>query len=256
LLSDGTQIDYVDTGNGSGFKVWKEHFGNRILFATGLWSSQSDWQKQLNRRGIGSGTDDFVNYSEIGGRVCPPNIFLDYSHMVETNQCLYYDLGNSRQQTLDEAFSGGVEGEDWLRFWDSTTSGQGADSSYYEGNIKTCADKGMRLPVIYETSSSLKNYSLPTGDGIAPVWAGDTGTGVPSAVSPVGSSNADVSWTASATTFCTSSSSCRRYYWAWNSTYSNSGYFYFYNLTVRCVLPPAAESTVTSTTTTTRWRFH
>ena len=104
MLSDGTQIDYVDTGNGSGFKIWTEHQGNRILPATGLWSSQNDWQKTLTRAGTAFDTalTSSSLISEIAGRVCPPNVFLNHTNMLATGQCLYFDSGNPNQR-LDAA---------------------------------------------------------------------------------------------------------------------------------------------------------
>ncbi|NBX81580.1 BspA family leucine-rich repeat surface protein, partial [bacterium] len=226
----------------SGFKIWKEKNGNRILNASGLVAN--GWQKALTRAGTGFDVD-LTNSSviqSIEGRVCPTNVFLSHSDMTATNRCLYYDSGNSAQR-LDAAHpdqggaSENVEGEDWLQHSNSTTNLINSDpskrslSSYYEGNIKSCADKGMRLPVSYETTMTTPaSWTLPTGDGgVSPVWA--TTTGVPS----VGS---DYTWTATSVPWSSS------YYHAWTlTTPDNFGFDNYWNngiygtVVVRCVLP-------------------
>jgi len=247
-LSDGTLIDYVDTSNGTGFKVWKEQLGSRILFATGLWSSQSDWQKQLNRSGIGAKTDDFTDISKIGGRACPASTFVNYTNMIATDLCLYYDTG-STTQALNAA--SGIEGEDWIMDGNRPTSGRGASSSWYEGNIQTCANRGMRLPTAYETDAEDQNNFTTQMDAV-PTFSG---TGVPSYAEQSSPYYPwEFSWTASINPNRTD------YYFRW-STYAQ---FYYSNSytspsdsTIRCVLPPtnvdssAATTTTSSSTTTT-----
>jgi len=227
-LPDGTQIEYVASGNGI-FKIWKEKYGDeRILKPTGLYSAPGDWQQKLNRSGIGFKSDYLTEKSALAGIACPPNVFLSHENMKATNRCLYYDSGNSGQRLND---SSGTEAADWLTLWNSPSSGRSTEASYFEGNVKTCADKGMRLPTLYETTVTIDplDMSLPTGDGdISPAWA--QANGVPSFIS---------SWTASASNQDTGK------FWFWSdstSDYENydrgSGYT---TGEVRCVLPSSGE---------------
>jgi uncharacterized repeat protein (TIGR02543 family) len=162
----------LEFANGiDGFKVWREkNSPYRILNASG--KVTNGWQKKLSRSGTAfSGIDmtDGNDIKRIAGRVCPKYVFLSHSQMTATQRCLYYDSGNL-PQTFDRDFSaaGAVEAEDWLRSHNSPNTGRGVGSSYYEGNIRTCADKGMRLPVLYETSADIQGSfaapDLPTGD--------------------------------------------------------------------------------------------
>lgn len=161
-------LQFADSGGG--FKVWKEKGGARILNSSGFIAN--GWQKKLTRSGTafsGSDMTDGDDIKLIAGRVCPKYVFLSHSNMTATARCLYYDSG-SPPQTFDRDFAvaGAVEAEDWLRSNNSLNTGRGVGSSYYEGNIKTCADKGMRLPVLYETSADIEGIfaapDLPTGD--------------------------------------------------------------------------------------------
>lgn len=155
----------------SGFKIWKEKGGNRILNASG--QVIHGWQKQLTRPGTAFNATDFTAGSSIAGRVCPPNVFLSFENMTATGRCVYYDPSNGAQ-ALDR--DSGIVGEDRLVAWDNSASGRGVSASYYEGNIKTCADKGMRLPTIYETEANNPNYSgMPNGDSITPTFALENG---------------------------------------------------------------------------------
>jgi hypothetical protein len=135
--------------------------------------------------------------------------------------------------TFDSGFSIGtgfnhIEASDWLQTWDRTATGRGTSLSYFEGNIKTCADKGMRLPTMYETTMTQPASTyLPTGYGITPTWAGST-NGVPG--------HSSWTWTASADTSYTS------YYWIWSGASSSFSY-YDYSLSVRCVLPSQYDHT-------------
>ena len=165
--------------------------------------------------------EDLTQYQMISGRVCPPNVFLNHDHMTATGLCMYYDSGNAAQ-SLDAAGTSGTEASDWLQHWNRAATGRGTSTSYYEGNIKTCADKGMRLPTMYETSMPKPGSYLPTGDtGVNPTWAGST-SGVPGFTS--------WTWTASAETSLPFS------YWGWSGA-SSRGLYYSYPVSVRCVLP-------------------
>jgi len=237
-----------------GFKYWKEKNGTRVLNASGL--IENGWQLALTRKGTAFSANslDPSVADSLGGRVQPPNVFLDYDNMVATNRWLYYDCG-TQSQTLDAALYnvGAVEGEDWLHNWNSTATGRASGSSYYEGNIKTCADKGMRLPTMYETNVDIdacdayvgcKSY-LPTGDYITPTFAG-TSAGVPGNPS-------NGSWTASAYLMS-------NYFWIWGDG-TPGGNAPGGDFLVRCVLPnnvappppnpTTTTTTVPSTTTTT-----
>jgi hypothetical protein len=220
-LPDGTIIDYTFANGSSGFKVWKERGGSRILPANGLVAS-GNWQKQLTRAGTAfSATDFILSSTNIAGRVCPTHVFLSHSEMTATGRCLYYDAGIGPQR-LDAAGTSSTEASDWLQDWNQGATGRGISSSYYEGNIKTCADKGMRLPTMYETRMPRPGGQLPTGDGITPTWAGST-NGVP------GFSDFWI-WTASVQT-----NSPSAYWIALEDIYAVNEYWRTHY--VRCVLP-------------------
>ncbi|NBX92346.1 MAG: hypothetical protein EB078_04660 [Proteobacteria bacterium] len=232
--ADGTHIEL--TRAAGLFRVWKEKNGLRILNSSGL--AASGWQKKLEKTGT-SFSDNFLTESQIigrlAGRVCPPNVFLSYDNMATSGRCLYYDSGNT-PQTL--TFNWGIDGIDMLYDWSRPTTGRGELSSYYEGNIKVCADKGMRLPVVYETSVAANYYTdtgqlmnanawkAPAGDpSFAVTWAGPRGV-------PPGPEG--WTWTASAQTDGTS---YQQYFRRWfrdkagieNSSVGSSS--------IRCVLP-------------------
>ncbi|MFM8270003.1 MAG: hypothetical protein ACKN9V_07420 [Pseudomonadota bacterium] len=216
-------IELVYANGIDGFKIWMEKNGNRILNATGLVAN--GWQKQLTRAGTAFTSTDFTTASNIAGRVCPTHVFLSHSDMTATGRCLYYDAGNAAQG-LDAAGTSGTEASDWLQVWDRANTGRGTNSSYYEGNVYTCAEKGMRLPTMYETTMTKPATTyLPTGDGLSsdPTWA--LTNGVPSHTSTI-----TFTWTASASTYHPN------YYWEWVGT-SSSRLNYNASQSVRCVLP-------------------
>lgn len=195
-LGPGGAVMILEYANGSsGFKVWRERDGNRrLLNATGLVAN--GWQQILTRAGTGF-DGNLTNSSvvaQIEGRTCPPNVFLNHDQMLGTNRCLYYDSGNSLQQ-LQAAEATGTEAIDWLK--DSASEYTfGNSGSYYEGNIKTCADKGMRLPTLYETTAENPGDDFRSdGDGLGfdPVFAGP-----PYGVPAVSSEGDEYTWTASA----------------------------------------------------------
>ena len=222
-LSDGTQIDYV-VAIGS-FKVWQEHGGTRLLHASGLWTSSSDWQQTLNRNGKGFSGSSFTTLTNIAGRACPANstltsVFINddtASNKFASGYCLYYDGGNAAQRLDKDA---GTEATDWLANWTSAATGNGTNAAWYEGNVKTCADKGMRLPTAFETSTTDTSGSgmYPPANG-SPTFA--LANGVPN-------DSADT-WTASG-------SVVNQMYFNWSGTtitfvpYTGAKY-------VRCVLP-------------------
>jgi len=111
------------------------------------------------------------------------------------------------------------------------STGAGQASSYYEGNIKTCNEKGMRLPTMYETTMEQPiNNPLPNGDSLdsAPTWA--ESSGVP------GYNATDYVWTSSAYLGLIPS------YWVWKnrsdtSTNTSSNSQFNQPKYVRCVLP-------------------
>jgi hypothetical protein len=203
----------------SGFKIWKEKGGTRILNATGV--VVNGWQKQLTRAGTAFSAADFTTGSNITGRVCPPNVFLSHSNMTATGRCLYYDAGTVGMLRLDAAAGSGTESEDWLSDWSTAATGRGTGLSHYEGNIKTCADKGMRLPVMYETTMNTPPNMLPSGDSITPTWAGSA-NGVPAA--------GTLSWTSGGYPAGTTR------FWCWSGT-SSSYWDSYFERYVRCVLP-------------------
>lgn len=220
----GTTLTLQYANGSSGFKIWTELNGSRILNATGLVAN--GWQQTLTRAGTAFSGSNFTTGSNLAGRVCPPNVFLSHSDMVATGRCLYYDGGNATQVLNADNGAGTTEAEDWLTDWNRAATGRGTSSSYYEGNIKTCADKGMRLPTHYETTDVKPSTKRPTGDGLGsdPTWAGST-NGVPVPT------NAIWTWTASA------ESSRSNGYWGWKPNGVHDTEPYTLPHTARCVLP-------------------
>ena len=69
----------------------------------------------------------------------------------------------------------GIPYEDYTYYW-TRVDGSGVGSvrgrGWYAGNGKTCADKGMRLPAVFETNTTATTSPyFPTGDG-TPSFAG------------------------------------------------------------------------------------
>jgi hypothetical protein len=238
----GSALTLAFANGTSGFKIWKEKSGTKILNATGLVAN--GWQKQLTRAGTAFAAGDFTTGANIAGRVCPPNVFLSHSDMTATGRCLYYDAGNAAQ-ALNAAT--GTVAEDFLLYWNNTSTGRGVSSSFYEGNIKTCADKGMRLPVLYETTAQVpqpftsSGPMLPNGDGITPTYAASNG--VPSM--------ADWTWTASGDPG-TWHYGWRAIYHIWKGSSFPCDFWGCEDATfleeVRCVLPNSVGTTGTNVT--------
>ncbi|NDE18769.1 fibronectin type III domain-containing protein, partial [bacterium] len=231
LLTGGREVELVSAAGN--FRVWREKNGSRILSSTGLWSSDADWQKTLVRNGASFTTTNFTTVSNIGGRACPPNVFLDRDNLQATDRCLYYDAGNPAQTLVAAKPSTGLgEAEDWLgEFTRPGTYGPGNDTtgaSWYEGNVKTCADKGMRLPVLYETTfDESGSYTFPTEGGALPRFAGSLGV-------PAHSSG--WTWTASAWTADANA------YIGWNLGSLSGRVNWDGSLSVRCVIPSGPPS--------------
>lgn len=220
---NGTEMEYVSANNGiNNFKVWKEKNGLRILNAAGLVAN--GWQKKLVARGDAFSTQDFESSSLIEGRVCPKDVFLDHANMTAIKRCLYYDLGTGPVSLA----SGGLE--NWSDPNSGPFGGDGTKASYYEGNISTCANKGMRLPTMYETQMQKPSANLPTGDGllIEPRWADDAG--VPYYAKPGGY---EWNWTASAGEWAGPDNG----FWRWRGTGGELFYSYSTSEVARCVLP-------------------
>jgi hypothetical protein len=202
--------------------VWKESGGvNRFLRASGLWEGPNDWQKTLARTGRGFTTTFLADSSKIEGRVSPTHVFLNDGNKTATGQWLYYTK-NMGEKTLDA--STGIIGEDRLTKSDDIASGGGSAPSWYEGNIKTCADLGMRLPTLYETTVVKPSGNLPRD------WTPQFGgTGV-----PYGGGSFNGTWSATAVRGNSGT------FWQWGYGSGTTG-VYWISLSnadrVRCVLP-------------------
>ena len=220
MLSDGTQIDYVVAS--VGFYVWQEHNSpNRILHASGLWASSSDWQQTLNVNGEGFSGSNFTTISNLAGRACPANstltsVYIDNSHKVATGYCLYYDGGQTAQVLNNAGTSQVTLGSIGMNNWSNYNGGT---ASWYVGNVDTCAEKGMRLPTVFETRTTTTSSSYYPTDA-TPTFA--QSNGVPN--------YSGYTWTASAPTVITSN------YWVWSGTSVNFTY-YGTLIYVRCVIP-------------------
>jgi uncharacterized repeat protein (TIGR02543 family) len=206
----------------STYSVWLESgAGTRVLAADGT----DNWQPQLNANGR-SFSASLLNKANVAGRACPSKVYVDDSNKLVANRCLYYDAGNAAQTldggtgTTDQSTPGSFR----LKRWTDSTTGNGTDSSWYEGNIQTCASKGMRLPTLYETTAAAPSTTYrPTDFAVAAGdWSTST-TGVPSAT------GASYTWTSSAYTYASNG------FWGWAGTGATSGYAVSY--AVRCVVP-------------------
>lgn len=207
----GKNIVYTFANGAGGIKVWKEVGSNRLLAANGL----DQWSKKLNPTGNGKSTEDFTDpgigtsATLIEGRTCPRNVYIDSTQKFTTENCLYYTPAKGIQ-ALDASGDNGVLG---LGEWSSEL--------WYAGNIKTCSDKGMRLPTLYETAiTAIPEKYAPISDGLPSAWGG---IGVPASTSL---------WTASTYT------SNSNFYWKWLNTAASVTNYNCRNCNgVRCVLP-------------------
>lgn len=149
-LIDGTTIRRVNSGNPD-FKVWMDESQTKMLRPNGLWQSNQHWQRALKPTGreFKPDTDPlpyFFDMTNIAGRTCPKNAYLNNSKMKE-GDCLYY---TPKIPSTSLTSSSGTEAEDFLSSWGSPVTGNGVNASYYEGNIKRCNSLGMRLPTLFE----------------------------------------------------------------------------------------------------------
>ena len=239
------EIQYVkaDPNCVSGcFMVWKEKTGDRILNASGIWNSSNlGWQMKLNRSGRSTGSQ--LSYrddaSKLAGRACPPEVatFSGGNAPKPTERiCLYYDDGLSGDISLNQHNSQ-ILGQDYLWAWNADASGEGLFPDWYEGNIKICADKGMRLPILYETNAPKPggNSGLPDdpyGVDLA-TFGGDRSLGVPS----VGNQ-----WTWTASAFNPQTTADKKLdYWVWKTS-DTSNKTASMSFPVRCVLPATTSS--------------
>ncbi len=212
----GKSLVYV-TASGA-FKVWKDAGSNKILRANGL----DEWAMKLNLNGKGfqGAGNEFTDYASLEGRKCPPSVYIDDNDKVSENNCLYYTVVYDPQR-LNAA---GTSQEDantlGLNNWSNYNAG---GAKWYVGNIKTCSDIGMRLPTIFETTTT-ETSDIHYPSDATPTFAGAT-NGIPSHPS-------NVTWTASSYT----NTAATYYYWKWhgaslaNNPYNTSSY-------VRCALP-------------------
>lgn len=191
-LVDGTKI--VLTEATVGFKVWRDLASNKILKASGLYQQSGDWQKKLQKSGYGY-DGDFLDYKILAGRACPEMIYrADYSPVSEdkAENCLYYDAGKTKSvlgQEPSKFRNVGIEKTDWMWIW-STTWGDLCVNRcrtplYFQGNIRVCNIKGMRLPTIYEADVDLDHlpfqikYGLPRVKSHVDQWLTQGGATYP-----------------------------------------------------------------------------
>ncbi len=201
--------------------IWVQANGTNVLKVDG----SDNWHLALNSDGKSYSANPLnKNTATIGGRTCPASVYIDDTNKVASGRCVYYDQGNLAQR-LDAPNGDGVT--------DQTTAGSfriGSRAStagfWYSGNIQTCANKGMRLPTLYETTAAQPAATYLPVDATnnpTPSWSTML-TGVPMAA------GAAYSWTASAYT------SYSLNYWIWVGTTTNNLY-YSNTYAVRCIVP-------------------
>ena len=201
--------------------IWVQANGTNVLKVDG----SDNWHLALNSDGKSYSANPLnKNTANIGGRTCPASVYIDDTNKVASGRCVYYDQGNLAQR-LDAPNGDGVT--------DQATAGSfriGARAAnagfWYSGNIQTCANKGMRLPTLYETTAAQPAATYLPVDATnnpTPSWSTML-TGVPMAA------GAAYSWTASAYTLNSAN------YWIWvGTTTSYAGYSNTF--AVRCVVP-------------------
>ena len=209
--ASGKQLTFVFANGTSGVKIWREAQGTRILGANGL----DHWAKALNLNGVGLSETVFTDpgieteATVIEGRECPVNVYIDDNNPVTLRNCLYYSPSYAAQVlNADGDDSGARLG---FRDWSTLT--------WYRGNVKRCSDKRMRLPTLYETTST-----AVSGGGLPKNWMPNAwGIGVPAST---------FTWTA------TGNNSDQRHFWTWSGSSSKvEGFDAYQGRAVRCVLP-------------------
>jgi len=205
------KILYLDQG------IWVQADSTGVLKVDGT----DNWQLALNGNGRGFTAGTYLNKetANLVGRVCPTNVYVDDNNKVVMGRCVYYDRGVMATFGPD---TGQGTTTFQLGLWNTANGGNGAAASWYEGNIQICADKGMRLPLLYETTASDPLSNKP-GDFGSVTFA--IQTGVPSA-------KEGYTWTASANTSTPSGTN----YWIWAGGGTGSSQYFVVNM-VRCVTP-------------------
>jgi hypothetical protein len=199
--------------------VWVESSGNNVLRADG----SDNWHYALNANGKGSSAALLdKTTANLRGRVCPTSVYIDDTNKLASGRCLYYDEGLVWQTLHAAGTSQTVQSTMGLSSWNIDGTGNGTGSAWYEGNIKTCADKGMRLPTFYETSGYYSGGSNKPSDVSPPNI--NAANGVPAA------SSGAWTWTSTAYTSITGA------YWLWSTSATLVNSFFDYSA-VRCVLP-------------------
>ncbi len=152
--------------NGVGFFVWKEKAGDRFLEANGT----DNWSMQLNANGKGVTAQPMKVWQQVAGRACPIAAYLDDSNKMVSGKCLYYaDMGS---QMLSAAGISQTLPNMGMNSW--------ASPLWYVGNVRTCGEKGMRLPTVFETNTTQTSSAFyPASDG-APTFATSSGIPAPS----------------------------------------------------------------------------
>lgn len=113
--------------------------------------------KELNLNGVGQSANDFedanigTGSTVIAGRACPDNVYIDDSNKFTTGNCVYFSPEYG-PQALDAAGTSQTNASTMgLGYWNTYNGGS---AKWHVGNIKICSDKDMRLPTIYETTTT------------------------------------------------------------------------------------------------------
>ncbi|MFM8269419.1 MAG: hypothetical protein ACKN9V_04450 [Pseudomonadota bacterium] len=142
-----TIIEYKIPEGGT-FKVWKYQNSDRIINSTGL-AAQSP-QKKMLTSGNGFSSADFTftkDAKNISGRACPTFVHIDnVNQKFVTDRCLYYTGMVSCSQKAFGCSENGLK-------YDNPSSGEGTKPSWFEYNVPTCSQHGMRLPTLFEVKS-------------------------------------------------------------------------------------------------------
>jgi hypothetical protein len=221
IKADSTCVDAPDARC---FRVWQDVNSNKIINASGIWSSANTWQKKLAADGKSKTTNDFTAISQLAGRVCPPNVYVNDSNKFTTNRCLYYqkDNGIRHSQNIPMHNPTGT----FLGLWCS------AGEKWFKGNVSSCSTHGMRVPTVYETNAT---GTFPAG---RPYPTSDSGQQMPIFAGAKGMPTPSGAWTA--TTYFDSRGCMNTYFTV--STFQNgvvdkSNHTIFMEYPLLCVLP-------------------